>query len=50
MVFEWIEGFNNPGPRYTALGVLSPHDFETPVHRRPNCGMLTQPRLSGKPG
>ena len=28
-IFEWIEGFYNPRRRHTALGMLSPHDFET---------------------
>lgn len=28
-IFEWIEGFYNPRRRHTALGMLSPHDYET---------------------
>ena len=28
-ILEWIEGFYNPRRRHTALGMLSPHDFET---------------------
>jgi len=28
-IFEWIEGFYNPRRRHTALGMMSPHDFET---------------------
>jgi putative transposase len=28
-MFEWIEGFSNPTRRHTALGNLSPIEFET---------------------
>ena len=28
-MFEWIEGFYNPTRRHTALGNLSPIEFET---------------------
>lgn len=28
-IFEWIEGWYNPNRRHTALGMLSPHEYET---------------------
>jgi transposase InsO family protein len=28
-IFEWIEGWYNPRRRHSALGYLSPHEFET---------------------
>lgn len=28
-IFEWIEGWYNPMRRHSALGMLSPHDYET---------------------
>ncbi|MBU6213997.1 MAG: IS3 family transposase [Actinomycetales bacterium] len=28
-IFEWIEGWYNPRRRHSALGMLSPHQFET---------------------
>lgn len=28
-IFEWIEGWYNPVRRHSALGMLSPHDYES---------------------
>ena len=30
-VFDFVEGWYNPGRRHSALGYLSPNDFERPV-------------------
>jgi len=28
-IFEWMEGWYNPGRRHSTLGRLSPHEYET---------------------
>ena len=48
-MFEWIEAFYNLTRRHTALGNLSPADYET-LHTRRNRGMINTQGQSGKPG
>lgn len=48
-MFEWIEAFYIPTRRHTALGNLSPADYET-LHTRRNRGMINTQEPSGKPG
>ena len=33
-IFEWIEGWYNPRRRHSALGYLSPHEYEA-LHTTP---------------
>ena len=53
-IFEWIEAWYNPRRRHTALGKLSPVDYEhhcEALHTAADAsGMITTPTVSGEPG